>query len=99
ALVDEAHDHRSSPTAAAQRLTDPERTSPTAKTPGTLVSTMPSAPALLPVRTKPSPSRATVLPSQSVCGAAPRKRIVGPSRCSPRVRSQGSVAALLFASP
>jgi hypothetical protein len=58
----------------AQRLTDPERTSPTAKTPGTLVSRMPSAPAFWPARTKPSSSSATVPPSQSVLGAAPRKR-------------------------
>ncbi len=62
-----------SPTAVAHRLTDPERTSPTAKTPGTLVSRMPSAPALWPARTNPSSSSATVPSSQSVFGAAPRK--------------------------
>ena len=42
-----------SPTAVAQRLIEPERTSPAAKMPGTLVSSRPSPPASAPVRTKP----------------------------------------------
>src|SRR5919198_5999263 len=46
-----------SPTAAAQRLVDPQRTSPAAKIPGTLVSSRLSAPAASPVRMKPSAAR------------------------------------------
>ena len=42
--------------------------------PGTLVSSRPSAPASGPVRTNPFASRATVSPSHSVQGEAPRKR-------------------------
>ena len=42
-----------SPTAVAQRLVEPERTSPAAKTPGRLVSSRCSAPAAAPVRMKP----------------------------------------------
>ena len=63
-----------SPTAVAQRLVDPERTSPAAKTPGTLVSSRPSASAAGPVRMNPRRSRATASPSHSVHGSAPRKR-------------------------
>ena len=48
--------------------------SPTAKMPGALVSRRLSAPAAWPVSTKPFSSRATVPPSQSEHGAAPRKR-------------------------
>src|SRR4051794_21382793 len=63
-----------SPTAVAQRFVEPERTSPAAKTPGTLVSSRCSACASAPVRMKPFSSRATVSPSQSVHGLAPRKK-------------------------
>ena len=42
-----------SPTAVAQRFVDPERTSPAAKIPGTLVSSRLSVPAAEPVRMKP----------------------------------------------
>src|SRR5438132_6752968 len=63
-----------SPTAAAQRLVDPERTSPAAKMPGTLVSSRLSAPAASPVRMKPSAPRATASSSHSVHGCAPRKQ-------------------------
>ena len=63
-----------SPTAVAQRLIDPERMSPTAKTPGALVSRIASAPARRPVSTKPSSSSATVPLSHSEHGEAPRKR-------------------------
>src|ERR1700733_784539 len=71
-----------SPTAAATRLAEPLRTSPTAKTPGLLVSSgngpVPSAPsaaaaAPAPVRTNPRSSRSTRPPSQSVHGTAPMK--------------------------
>src|SRR3954464_15946900 len=48
-----------SPTAAAQRFVEPERTSPAAKMPGTVVSSRPSASAAVPVRMKPFSSRAT----------------------------------------
>src|SRR5690349_4787846 len=63
-----------SPTAVAQRLVEPERTSPAANTPGTSVSSRLSVPAPAPVRMKPLWSRATVSPSHSVHGSAPRKR-------------------------
>src|SRR5437870_13328968 len=63
-----------SPTAVAQRLVEPERTSPAANTPGRLVSSRLSVPAAEPVRMKPLSSRATTSPSQSVHGNAPRKR-------------------------
>src|SRR5207245_1443126 len=63
-----------SPTAAAQRLVEPERTSPAAKMPGTLVSSRFSAPAASPVRMKPSAARATASSSHSVHGSAPRKK-------------------------
>src|SRR6266545_7629944 len=46
-----------SPTAVAHRLVDPERASPAAKTPGTLVSRRWSLPAAAPVTTKPFSSR------------------------------------------
>jgi tetratricopeptide (TPR) repeat protein len=75
-----------SPTAAATRFIEPWRTSPTAKTPGTLVSKgrgmRPSAVQVSPssslvswtsVRTKPCSSRATPL-SQLVAGSAPMKQ-------------------------
>src|SRR5450432_2162403 len=63
-----------SPTAVAQRLVEPERTSPAANTPGRLVSRRLSVPAAVPVRMKPLSSRAITSPSQSVHGDAPRKR-------------------------
>src|SRR5206468_116705 len=63
-----------SPTAVAQRLVDPERTSPAANTPETSVSSRSSAFAAVPVRMKPLWSRATVSSSHSVHGSAPRKR-------------------------
>src|ERR1700730_5951046 len=63
-----------SPTAAAQRLLDPDRTSPAAKMPGTLVSSRLSAPAGSPVTMKPSSARATASSSHAVHGAAPRKK-------------------------
>src|SRR5205085_3007452 len=63
-----------SPTAAAQRLVEPERTSPAAKMPCTLVSSKLSAPAASPVRMKPSAARATASSSHSVHGCAPRKK-------------------------
>src|SRR3954451_5342551 len=47
-----------SPTAAAQRFVEPERTSPAAKTPGMLVSSKLAAPAASAVRRKPSSCRA-----------------------------------------
>src|SRR5256885_653060 len=63
-----------SPTAAAHRLLEPDRTSPAAKMPGTLVSSRLSAPAASPVRTNPSSARATASSSHSVHGCAPRKK-------------------------
>src|SRR6185437_14507557 len=63
-----------SPTAAAQRLVEPERTSPAAKIPGMLVSSRYEAPAASPVSRKPSACRATQSPSHSVHGLAPRNR-------------------------
>jgi pimeloyl-ACP methyl ester carboxylesterase len=60
--------------AAAQRLLDPDRTSPAAKMPGTLVSSRLSAPAASPVRMNPSAAHATASLSHSVHGYAPRKR-------------------------
>src|SRR5207248_5476990 len=63
-----------SPTAVAQRFVEPDRTSPAAKMPGTLVSSRLGAPAASPVRMKPSSSRATAPPSHSVHGRAPRKK-------------------------
>ena len=63
-----------SPTAVAQRLVEPERTSPAANTPGTSVSSRLSVFAAAPVRMKPSSSRPTVSSSHSVHGSAPRKR-------------------------
>jgi hypothetical protein len=72
-LVDEAHDHRSVADGGGAALDGSRANIPTAKTPGTLVSRMPSAPALRPVSTKPSSSSPTV-PSQSVFGAGPRRK-------------------------
>src|SRR6266446_1276974 len=73
-----------SPTAAAQRLLDPERTSPAAKMPGTFVSSRLSAPTASPVRMKPSPARATASSSHSVHGCAPRKKKMKENAsCSP----------------
>src|SRR4029453_4197773 len=73
-----------SPTAAAQRLLDPERTSPAAKMPGTLVSSRLSAPAASPVRMKPSAARPTASSSHSVHGSAPRKKKTAENgSCSP----------------
>src|SRR5262249_4991249 len=66
--------HAPSPTAVAHRLVEPERTSPTAKTPGTDVSSRLSAPTADPVRMNPFSSRPTTSPSQSVQGSAPRNR-------------------------
>src|SRR4029077_20854950 len=63
-----------SPTAVAQRLVEPERTSPAANTPGMSVSSRLSVLAAAPVRMKPLWSRATVSSSHSVHGSAPRKR-------------------------
>src|SRR6266852_4531086 len=63
-----------SPTAVAHRLVDPERTSPTAKTPGTFVSSKLAVLAATPVRMNPSSSRATTSSSHSVHGLAPRNR-------------------------
>jgi hypothetical protein len=66
-----------SPIAAPTRLTDPERTSPTANTPGRHDSSDApfSAPHAAPVTTK--PLRSTSIPeprSQSVSGSAPANR-------------------------
>jgi hypothetical protein len=59
-----------SPTAAATRLTEPERASPIAKTPGRLVSS--ELRDLFPVQTKPLSSSAMPEPvSQAVLGSAP----------------------------
>src|SRR5712691_8028912 len=63
-----------SPTAVAQRLVEPERTSPAANTPGISVSSRCSVFAAAPVRMKPLWSRPTVSSSHSVHGSAPRKR-------------------------
>jgi hypothetical protein len=65
-----------SPTAAATRFVEPERTSPIAKTPGRLVSkSRRSSLVSEPVTTKPFRSRAIPDPgSQSVLGSAPMKR-------------------------
>src|SRR6266508_1533571 len=79
-----------SPIAAPTRFTEPERTSPTANTPGTLDSSdiTPGATLeqALPVSTKPCESSTTPQPlSQSVSGSAPTNRTpwrIG--RCSPR---------------
>src|SRR5947207_15867657 len=70
-----------SPTAAAHRLTEPERTSPAANTPGRLVSIGPGARFILcqaedcatlaPVRMKPLSSRSISAGSQPVHGNAP----------------------------
>src|SRR5277367_137941 len=60
-----------SPTAEATRLTEPERTSPTAYTPGWLVPKVASAPASLPVMMKPLASTARSLQSHVVLGLAP----------------------------
>src|SRR6516165_10496257 len=62
-----------SPTAAATRLTEPERTSPIAYTPGRLVSN--GLWMSVPVRTKPLSSSITPDPdSQSVFGSAPMNK-------------------------
>src|ERR1700732_3972964 len=69
-----------SPIAPPTRLTDPERTSPTAKTPGTEVfSADADCPSFLlsctPVNTKPARSTVTPQPSsQPVAGSAPTNR-------------------------
>lgn len=75
-----------SPTADATRLTDAARTSPAAKTPGTLVSRWygsrgsrqpagrcPLVMRSVPVTTNPRSSRVTAPSSQSVWGSAPMK--------------------------
>jgi hypothetical protein len=71
-----------SPTAEATRFTDPERTSPAAKTPGRLVSNRNGGRArphdrdcarAVPVRTNPFASRSMSEDSQSVRGVAPMK--------------------------
>src|SRR5215212_3395902 len=55
--------------------------------PETLVSRSPVAPAASPVRMKPWPSRATMSPSHSVCGSAPRKQNSEPTSTeAPSVR-------------
>src|SRR6516165_8686137 len=62
-----------SPTAAATRLTEPERTSPIAYTPGRLVSS--GLWMSVPARTKPLSSSITPDPdSQSVFGSAPMNK-------------------------
>ena len=69
-----------SPIAPPTRLTDPERTSPTANTPGTDVSSadggrLSPLPHCAPVTTKPPRSTMTPQPSsQSVAGSAPTNR-------------------------
>src|ERR1700685_1248027 len=63
-----------SPTAVAQRLVDPERTSPAANTPGTSVSGRFSMFAAAPGGLKPLAPRPSVSRSHSVHGSAPRKR-------------------------
>src|SRR6267154_50693 len=69
-----------SPIAPPTRLTDPERTSPTANTPGTVVSSgcagrSPFCPSWMPVTTKPARSTLTPQPSsQPVAGSAPTNR-------------------------
>src|SRR5262245_54327615 len=63
-----------SPTAVAQRFVDPDRASPAAKTPGTLVSRRYSASAAAPVTKNPLSSRSTAPSIHSVHGSAPRKR-------------------------
>src|SRR5690606_26804931 len=60
-----------SPTDDATRLTDPERTSPTAKIPGCVVSYGLATPASGPVLTKPLSSSSTRPESHAVLGAAP----------------------------
>src|SRR5687768_7918927 len=60
-----------SPTLEATRLTDPERTSPTAKMPGQDVAKPVAAPTSAPVLTKPARSSSTRPDSQPVLGAAP----------------------------
>src|SRR5687767_5609188 len=73
-----------SPTAEATRFMESSRTSPAAKTPGTLVSSVNGdrawfhavgerASRSCPVMTNPLASRTTSLPSQSVRGEAPMK--------------------------
>src|SRR5204862_1530281 len=72
-----------SPTAAATRFTGPERTSPHAKMPGTLVSSRygsrsschrPASRTSAPVSTKPRPSRAISGGSHAVSASAPMNR-------------------------
>src|ERR1700710_1944980 len=69
-----------SPIAPPTRLTDPERTSPTANTPGTDVSSADArcpalSPRCSPVTTKPPRSTMTPQPSsQPVAGSAPTNR-------------------------
>ena len=75
-----------SPTAVARRLTDPERTSPIAKTLGMLVSRMPSAPALAPADEAVVVERDRAA-DQSVCG--------GGDRCSNRFAPK-TLATLSF---
>ena len=81
----ESHGHRPSPTADATRLIEPLRTSPTANTPGRLVSStngsrwralarevgVSGADGSWPVKMKPSSSVATAPASQAVQGSAP----------------------------
>src|SRR3989475_6740289 len=77
-----------SPIAPPTRLTEPERTSPIANTPGTLVSSGRRPPA--PVLTKPLSSKATPQSfSHSVAGSAPRNRNtlrIGPASPGPEPR-------------
>src|SRR2546426_7380447 len=79
-----------SPIAPPTRLTEPERTSPIANTPGTLVSSGRRPPA--PVVTKPLSSKAPPQPSgPSVPGSAPRNRTTFRfARASPPARSRGA---------
>src|SRR5947207_2681992 len=94
-----------SPTAAATRFTDPERTSPTAKIPGTLVSRAngsrsacqcPASIASAPVKTKPCSSRAISEGSQSVTASAPMRTnsaLVSRRDVVPALRSMTSIAS------
>src|SRR2546423_4844117 len=95
-----------SPTAAAQRLTDPERTSPTAKIPGRLVSNATGERAACahigasetsaPVLMKPFLSRTISAGSHSVHGVAPimeKTAGVWTVRCSPVLVFSNSTAS------
>src|SRR6202040_2180348 len=84
-----------SPTAAATRLTDPERTSPIANTPGRLVSS--GLPRLASVCTKPlSASVAPDRDNHSVQGSAPMNENrwrTAPLTSSPHLRERQRIAS------